>query len=275
MQKRIALLYDFDYTLTNGFMQGFGLMQDLGYDDIGKFFDYNNKIVGGEEMDMCLSMMAGIFCLAREKGRKLTRDYLKNFGKNIVYYPGVEEWFDKINSIGQKYGYEIEHYVISSGLKEIIEGCSIAGKLKRIYANFFAYDSQGYAYWPSQVVNYSSKVQYVFRVRKNILDDLGNVDKVNEKMEDSEVLPFKNIIYLGDSQTDIPSFKVVKNSGGMSICVYNDDDRKSKSVAQKCFIEGRVNYFIPADYREGSDLFELVKNYIETVIEQQEKTIKK
>ncbi|MGN0961290.1 MAG: haloacid dehalogenase-like hydrolase [Christensenellales bacterium] len=271
MQKRIALLYDFDYTLTDGFMQSFGLMQDLGYNDIREYFDDNDNIVGGEDMDMCLSMMAGIVCTAKNKDKKVTKEYLKNFGKDIVYYPGVEEWFNKINAIGKSKGYEIEHYVISSGLKEIVEGCSIAKYLKRIYANFFAYDSQGYAYWPSQVVNYSSKVQYIFRVRKNVLDDLGDVSKVNEKMSDNDVLPFKNIIYLGDSQTDIPSFKVVKNSGGMSICVYSPFNPKSKGVAQKCFIEGRVNYFVPADYREGSDLFELVKNYIETVIEQQEK----
>ena len=275
MQKRIALLYDLDYTLTDGFMQSFGLIQDLGYDDIFKFFDDNDHIEGGEDMDMCLSMMAGVVCTAKNRGKKVTREYLKSFGKNIVYYPGVEEWFENINRIGAKYGYEIEHYVISSGLREIIEGSSIAKYLKRIYANFFAYDSTGSAYWPSQVVNYSSKVQYVYRVRKNVLDDLGNVSKVNEKMADSDVLPFKNIIYLGDSQTDIPSFKVVKNSGGMAICVYDEKLPKSKGIAQKCFIEGRVNYFVPADYRVGSDLYELVKTYIISVIEQQEKLNKK
>lgn len=271
MQKRIALLYDFDYTLTDGFMQSFGLVQDLGYRDIGHYFDENNNIVGGEEMDMCLSMMAGIVCSAKRTGKKVTREYLQSFGQNMKYYPGVEEWFSKINEVGAKYGYEIEHYIISSGLKELVEGSSIAKYLKRIYANFFAYDEDGNAYWPSQVVNYSSKVQYVYRVRKNVLDDLCDVSKVNAKMPEEDVLPFNNIIYLGDSQTDIPSFKVVKNSGGMSICVYDPANPKSKGVAQKCFIEGRVNYFIPADYRDGSDLFELVKNYIENVILSQEK----
>ena len=112
----------------------------------------------------------------------------------------------------------------------------------------------------------ASKTQYIFRVRKNALDELGSLNKINQKMAEDEVLPFKNIIYFGDSQTDIPSFKVVKNSGGLSICVYNAEDEGSKSVAEKCFLEGRVNYFIPADYREGSDLFELIKSYIENVI---------
>lgn len=270
MQKRIALLYDFDCTLADGFMQSFGLVQDLGHRDINEYFEASNNLVGGEEMDMCLSMMAGIVRSANQQGKKVTREYLQGFGKNMKYYVGVEEWFDRVNAIGARYGYEIEHYVISSGLKELIEGSSISKYFKRIYANFFAYDQDGVAYWPSQVVNYSSKVQYVYRVRKNVLDDLGDVSKVNEKMADSEVLPFKNIIYLGDSQTDIPSFKVVKNSGGMAICVYDPASAKAKGVAQKCFIEGRVNYFVPADYSEGSDLFELVKNYIENVITTQE-----
>lgn len=267
MQKRIALLYDFDYTLTDGFMQQFGLVQDLGFDDVYKFFNYNDSLVGAEDMDMCLSMMAGAIRSAKALGKKVTREYLQDFGKNIVYYKGVEDWFDKINAIGASKGYEVEHYIISSGLKEMIEGSAIASKFKRIYANFFAYDENGEAYWPAQVVNYSSKVQYVYRVRKNVLDDLGSVDKVNEKMSEKDVLSFKNIIYMGDSQTDIPSFTVVKNGGGMSVCVHTPNDPKSKRVAQKCFIEGRVNHYVPADYSEGSELFELVKNYIEDIID--------
>ena len=107
------------------------------------------------------------------------------------------------------------------------------------------------------------------------LDDLSSLDKINQKMPDSEVLPFKNFIYLGDSQTDIPSFKVIKNGGGMSICVYDENSESSHNVAQKCFIEGRVNYFTPADYREESDLYNLVVDYINTVITQQEEDNKK
>lgn len=265
MNKRIALLYDFDYTLTDGFMQEFGLVQDLGYNDVYQFFRDNDNLVGGSDMDMCLSMMAGIVRSANKVGKSVTKEYLHGFGKNIKYYPGVEEWFDKINAIGASFGFEVEHYIISSGLREIVEGSAIANKFKRIYANFFAYNEEGNAYWPSQVVNYSSKVQYVYRIRKNVLDDLGDIDKVNEKMSVDDVLDFKHIIYFGDSQTDIPSFKVVKNNGGMSICVYNSGSQSAKKVAQKCFIEGRVNYFIPADYREGSDLYELISQYIESL----------
>lgn len=264
MQKRIALLYDFDYTLAKGYMQQFGFMQEFGYDNIMDFFKTCEEVSLEKDMDQCLSFLCGVNELATRHNKVLTRDYLRKFGKDVEYFDGVEEWFEKINAIGREYGYEIEHYVVSSGLKEMIEGTTIAKYFKRIYANFYAY-KDGVAFWPAQVVNYTSKTQYIYRVRKNVLDDLGKLDKINEKMADSEVLPFKNIIYLGDSETDIPSFKVVKNSGGMSICVYDERSEKSKKTAQKCFIEGRVNYFTPANYSENSDLYSLVKNYIKNI----------
>ena len=264
MQKRIALLYDFDYTLAHGFMQQFGLMQDLGFDDINAYFKECERVSLDSEMDMCLSMLCGILELAKRKGHVVTQAYLRSFGNDTDYYDGVTEWFDKINSIGASFGYEIEHYIISSGVKEIVEGSSIAKYFKRVYANFFAY-KDGVAFWPSQVVNYTSKTQYIFRVRKNVLDDLSSLDKINAKMRDDEVLPFKNIIYLGDSQTDIPSFKVVKNSGGMSICVYEGNNEEARKVAQKCFVEGRCNYFSEADFKEGSDLFSVISDYIKTI----------
>ena len=264
MQKRIALLYDFDYTLSNGFMQEFGLMQDLGFDDVYEFFKANDEIVEDNDMDKCLSLLGGVLLQAHNHGKKVTKEYLRSFGKDIKYFPGVEEWFDKINAVGRVLGYEIEHYIISSGMKEIIEGTSIAKNFKRIYSNFYAY-KDGEAFWPSQVVNYSSKIQFIYRVRKNILDNLSCLKEINEKMPKDKQLPFEQIIYLGDSQTDIPSFKVVKNSGGMSICVYSPNEPSSKEVAKKCYDEGRVNIYLEADYREGSELFTLIKNYIENI----------
>ena len=261
MQKRIALLYDFDYTLAHGFMQEFGLMQEFVINDISQFFKTCEDLSLDRDMDMCLSSMCGIMELAKANNKVVTKDFLRQFGKDIKYYDGVKEWFEKINAIGREFGYEIEHYIISSGIKEIIEGSEIAPYFKRIYANFFAYKDE-VAFWPAQVVNYTSKTQYLYRVRKNVLDDLSSLDKINAKMADEDVLPFKNMIYIGDSQTDIPSFKVIKNSGGMSICVYDKDNPKAKKTAQKCFIEGRVNYFTPADYNEGSDLYCLIKDYI-------------
>lgn len=268
MHKRIAILYDFDDTLANGFMQQFGMMQDMGFSDVYDFFRATDDAFNNNpDMDMCLNMMGGILKLAKKNNIQITREYLQSLGKNIEYYQGVSEWFDKINAIAENKGYNIEHYIISSGLKEVIEGCQIYPYFKRVYSNNYIYDENGCAYWPCQVVNYSNKIQYIYRVRKNALDSLGSLEEVNAKMSESDVLPFKNIIYLGDSQTDIPSFKVVKNSGGLSICVYRPDSSSAKAVAEKCFVEGRVNNFYPADYREGSLLFDAMKEYLNNIME--------
>lgn len=269
MHKKIAILYDFDYTLASDYMQTFGLMQDFGFDNVVDYFKACEETAMDSNMDMCLSALCGIIELGKQKGKVITADYLRQFGKDIVYYDGVKEWFDKINKIGQRAGYKIEHYVISSGLKEIIEGSAIAKHFKRIYANYYSY-KDGVAFWPSQIVNYTSKTQYIYRVRKSVLDDLRSLDKINEKMSDDDVIPFKNIIYLGDSETDIPSFKVVKNNGGLAICVYDNNIEKTRIVAQKCFLEGRVNYFAPADYKEGSDLYKFIESYIDNAIAQTE-----
>lgn len=264
MQKRIAILYDFDYTLAHGYMQQFGLMQDLGFNNVYEFFEKCEEVSLEQDMDLCLSSLCGVVQLAKNHNKKVTKDYLRQFGRNIEYYAGVTEWFDKINAIGREYGYEIEHYVISSGIREIIEGTSISKYFKRIYANFFAY-KDGEAFWPAQVVNFTSKTQYIFRVRKNVLDDLKSLKAINAKMDEDEELPFKNIIYLGDSETDIPSFKIIKNSGGMSICVYEGGNSSAKDVAQRCMLEGRCNYYTEADYREGSDLYSVISNYIRSI----------
>lgn len=267
MQKRIALLYDFDYTLSPGFMQGFGLAQDLGFDDVYQYFDACDEMLGDKDTDMCLSLLAGTLFFSKAKGKFVSREYLQQYGKNIEYYPGVKEWFDRLTALGSMYGYEVEHYIISSGHKEIIEGTSIAKNFKRIFANFFAYNDNGEAYWPSQVVNYTSKTQYIYRIRKNVLDNLASLEEVNARMEEEEMLPFTNMIYIGDSQTDIPSFRVIKSGGGLSICVYDQGNPKAKIVAMKCYSDGRVNNAVPADYRVGSELYDVITSYMENIMQ--------
>jgi hypothetical protein len=245
-------------------------MQEFGYDDVIKFFQANDAIFDNPDLDMCLSLLGGVLHNAKQRGISVTKEFLQSHGKNVEYYPGVvDEWFEKINALGAKYGFEIEHYVVSSGLKEIVEGSAIYKYLKRVYASSYCYDEKGEAIWPCQIVNYTSKTQYIYRVRKNALDDLGSLGQVNAKLKDEEQLSFKKIIYFGDSQTDIPSFKVVKNNGGMSICVFDEDNPASRQVALKCYDEGRVNFFVPADYREGSELYNLVSSYIENVMKEQ------
>ena len=266
--KKIAILYDFDYTLSKNYMQSYGLAKTFGYDDVHDYFASCDSICVDPQMDMCLAAMGGLLLHAKERNIQVTKEFLQQFGKNIEYYDGVTEWFDKINAVGKSLGYTIEHYIVSSGMKEVIEGTSIAKHFKRIYACNYAY-IDNVAFWPSQIVNYTSKTQYIYRIRKGALDDLKSLKKINKKMDAEKVLDFKNIIYIGDSETDIPSFKVVKNSGGLSICVYEKGNEKARKVANKCMVEGRINCYTPADYTENGELYNLIKDYIENIANNQ------
>lgn len=265
-KNRVVLLYDFDCTLAKGYMQEGKLAKDLGFGDAFEFFkscDVEFNTCG--DLDMCLGHMLGTIVYAKRQGFDVTKEYLRECGRGVTFYTGIDEWFDKVNAVGKVLGLEIEHYIISSGIKEIIEGSKYADKFKRIYGCSFHYDEQGRAIWPCQVANYTTKTQYIHRIRKGAIDNLASLIEVNKKMAESEMLPFKNMIYLGDSQTDIPSFKTVKVGGGLSICVYDEENEHAREVAQECFIEGRVNYFAPADYREDKQLFQLIKNYLENI----------
>lgn len=264
-RNKVVLLYDFDCTLARGYMQEPKLAKDLGFDSALDFFIKCDTEFNKGDLDMCLGHMLGTIVFAKRQGFDITEEYLRSCGKGIDFYSGITEWFDKINAIGNKLGLDVEHYVISSGVKEIIDGSAIADKFKRIYGCSFHYDDEGRAIWPCQVANYTTKTQYIHRIRKGAIDNLASLIEVNKKMPESEMLPFRNMIYLGDSQTDIPSFKTVKVGGGLSICVYDEDNEKAREVAQECFIEGRVNYFAPADYTEDKQLFQLIKNYLENI----------
>ncbi len=258
---RVALLYDFDLTLTPKYMFDFGFATTFGYDSSWSMFrDFENRALDSE-MDMVLSAMNGVVEVLRDHDIAPTREYLQGFGKDIEYFDGVTEWFDNINALGSSLGLEIEHYIISSGIREIIEGTTIAKHFKRIYASFYSYKN-GVAFWPSQIVNYTNKTQYIFRIRKNALDQLNSLSAVNRKMEEWEELPFSNIIYFGDSETDIPAFKIIKNAGGMSICVFAPNDSRSQAIARSCFLDGRVNHYLSADYTLKGEIFATVREYL-------------
>lgn len=190
-----------------------------------------------------------------------TKEKLKEYGSNVKLFPGVDTWFDRINSYGEEKGVEVQHYIISSGLKEIIEGTSIAEKFKKIYASSFYYDQDGVAVWPAQAINFTNKTQFLFRIKKGVLDI--NDQNVNSYFEPDEYkVPFRNMVYIGDSDTDIPCMKLVNINGGHSIGVY-DSVTKDKNKVQKMILENRIKYYAEADYRENSELEILVKNIID------------
>ena len=289
-QPILAICYDFDKTLSPDDMQAQGYIQSIDYEvadfwkeskvsDIvsnlkprlsygvnGNVNGIGNYEVYGEYAQVDAKTYGGATALYNKKLLNTNLRWeqsqtLKNDGAKVQLFPGVESWFDRINNYGKKNGVQVEHYIISSGLKEMIEGTSVADKFKRIYASTFYYDEYGVAVWPAQVVNYTNKTQFLFRIEKGVLDV--NDQKVNAYFEPDEYrVPFRNMVYIGDSDTDIPCMKLVNLHGGHSIGVYNSDT-KDKSKVYKMIEENRIRYFVPADYTEDSTLETLLKRIID------------
>ena len=253
----VALMYDFDRTLCTKNMQGYSFIPSLGMTD-GEFWDYTNELGLREHMDSVLAYMYAMVKIAQDKNIALKRESLVKMGENIEFFKGVEGWFDRINRFGIENGVQIEHYVISSGMKEIIEGSSIKDCFKSIFACEFLYDENGAAVWPKTDVNYTNKTQYVYRITKAVLDDANDVDPHRSMPHHSKRVPFCNMIYIGDGLSDVPCMKMMKAYGGYSIAVYQKRDSKVEALLNR----DRVDFIYPADYSDGTGLDMTVKNII-------------
>ncbi len=260
----VAICYDFDKTLSPDDMQAQGYIQSVGY-EVEKFWEKTNALAAENGMDTNLAYM---YLMMEEARGNLVfnRRALEEYGSKVKLFPGAEEWFDRIRRYGEDHGVIVEHYIISSGLKEMIEGTAVAkaGAFEQIYASSFLYDEKGVAVWPAQVVNYTNKTQFLFRISKGVLD--WNDPAVNDYFPPDEIrVPFRNMIYIGDSDTDIPCMKLVNSYGGYSIGVYNagTDDR---TKVHKMMRDQRIKYFAPADYSEGTELDLLVKAILDRTV---------
>lgn len=239
-------------------MQAQGFIQSIGY-EVNEFWKESNKLAVENEMDTNLAYM-----YLMTKNKNLTKQDLKEYGSKVGLFPGVDTWFDRINHYGNEHGVEVEHYIISSGLKEMIEGTIISDKFKKIYASSFYFDEDGVAVWPAQAVNYTNKTQFLFRIKKGVLDI--NDQNVNNHYEgDKKRVPFRNMIYIGDSDTDVPCMTLVNMNGGHSIGVYNAETN-DKSKVFKMLEDRRIRYYSQADYQENSDLELLVKQIINRTV---------
>ena len=255
----VALMYDFDKTLSPKNMQDYGFMKGLDVTS-EEFWAACTKLTKAHQMDSILSYMY----MMLEKGHgkyMLKRESFRELGKSVKLFPGVQTWFGRINEYCEAKGLKCEHYIISSGLKEIIEGTPIAGEFKEIYAAEFLYDEDGVAKWPAMAVNYTSKTQFLYRINKGILD-VTEQRALNEYVpEDKRRIPFRNMIYFGDGDTDIPCMKLTKVNGGHSIVVYQKDKKESERLIS----ENRVNFAFKADYRKDSPLEKAVKSVIDNI----------
>lgn len=259
--KVIALMYDFDKTLCTKDMQEYTFIPNLGI-TAGEFWSEANKLREVDKMDQVLTYMYLMVKKTEDIGYHLTKDYLKDMGDKVELFPGVTSFFERINAYGREKGITVEHYIISSGVKEIIEGSKIGKYFKRIYASEFYYDEKGHAVWPKIAINYTNKTQFLMRINKGILDTADDY-RINKKMEEKDRrIAISNMIYIGDGLTDVPCMKLTKDGGGVSIAVYTD---KSEKVAKELYEDERINYMAKADYSEGSKIDMIVKKTIDAM----------
>jgi hypothetical protein len=243
-----ALMYDFDKTLSPKDMQEYAFIPGLGMEP-KEFWKKCDDLVQENNMDQILAYMYVMRREARGK-RLLTRDELRGLGAGVELFAGVESWFSRINAYANVLGMKAEHYIISSGLKEIIEGTSIAHEFEAIFAAEYYYNEYNEPEWPAMAVNYTSKTQFLFRINKGVLDVRENRG-INEYMpENKRHVPFRNMIYIGDGFTDVPCMKLVREKGGHSIAVFDSD----RSCVDDLVSQGRADFGIAADYSQGSGM---------------------
>ena len=260
----VALIYDFDGTLSPGNMQEFGFIQAIGKKP-GEFWQESDEIAIGQDASNILSYMKLMLDEAREAGIKLRRSDFKRFGKSIELFDGVKDWFRLVNAYGRSKGVKVEHYINSSGLAEMIEGTPIAKEFKRIFACSFLYNKAGEAEWPGVAVDYTAKTQFLFKINKGILSIRDNKLVNESQAEENKRIPFPHMIYFGDGETDVPCMKIVKMFGGHSIAVYNQKNIHKKDVAKTLFKQGRVNFITPAVYTKDSRTYRIVCAIIDKI----------
>lgn len=235
-----AIAYDFDGTLAPGNMQE--AVRSQG--------------------DPILLYMRHMLEGARGAGVRVDRASLREHGKSIRFFPGVEDWFARVNAAGKARGLDVQHFIISSGLRDIIEGTPIRKHFRAVFASGFLYDQHDVATAPALAVNYTNKTQYLFRINKGALD-LGDHAAINAHMPQEErPVPFSRMIFIGDGETDVPCFRLVKDQGGASIAVYTPG-RKGKARATALHKDGRVHSAVPADYGEGKALEQRVLAFMD------------
>ena len=252
-KPKIAIIYDFDKTLCTRDMQEYTFISKIGSNP-KSFWSDCKDLAEKESMDNTLAYMYQMLNKSKKSGNSIRREDFTVLGKSIKFYSGVKEWFRNIETIANEIGVTVEHYVISSGLKEIIEGCDIYKNFKEVYACEFYYDPSGVAVWPKNVINYTTKTQCLFRINKGVFN-ISDDTTINEfKLDEERYMPFPNMIYIGDGITDVPCLKLVKKYGGHSIGVYN----RSKKIVSEMMKDGRIDFVCKADYTKEKELFNTV-----------------
>jgi hypothetical protein len=260
---KIAIAYDFDGTLAPGNMQEHSFIPNLGIKKEA-FWEDVKKEAEAHDMNEILAYMQLMLKHANHKGLPITKKSFIKHGNEIKFFAGVASYFDRINAYAKRKNIAIEHYVISSGLRDIIRGTSIWKNFEAVFASAYKYDSNDVAEWPALAVDYTNKTQFLFRINKGIKNswDNSNINRFYDKEE--RPMPFRRMFYVGDGETDVPAMKMITYQGGKAIAVYNPDQRtksgrRAKQVCKNLIEQKRANYMAPADYRSGSPLFRIIQ----------------
>lgn len=262
-KTKVAIIYDFDKTLATTDMQNFSFIQKVGL-EIPEFWGKTGEFCKANNADKILGYMYMMIKCAKEANVPLTKKFLNECGKDVKFFPGVEGWFGRINEYGRRKDIVVEHYICSSGNREIIDGTSIAKCFKKIFGCEFAYDPETKeAIWAKSAINYTQKTQYVFRISKGALN-INDDEKVNQKTKKKRI-EYKNMIYIGDGITDVPCMEIIKNAGGHSIAIISSSN---KEVTNKLKADKRVQFTMKPDYREDSKLDKMVKKIIDMIEDQ-------
>lgn len=263
--RTVAIVYDFDGTLSPLPMQEYTVFPRIGVKG-KKFWDSVKKESSKEGGEPMITYMVKMLNLANENSFPITKRVLGNLANRVKYFPGVEKYFKRIDRYVRartKKRVKIKHYIISAGLKEILDKVSIHQHFRKIYASEYSYDHYNAAQFPKLVVTDTIKTQFLFRINKG-KEELW--ENVNEHMPESDrPIPFSNILYIGDGLSDVPSMTVTTKNGGYAIGVYRNREglRKCKNL----FKNGRIDFIAKADFREGSNLDKAIKVVLDTIIQ--------
>ena len=255
----LAIMYDFDKTLSTTDMQNYSFIPMVGMTP-EEFWGATGEFSEKTGCERILSYMYMMIAKAKEKGIKLTREVLRDCGKSIKYHPGVTTWFQRINEYGAQKGVKVEHYLVSSGTKEILEGCSIYDCFTNVYGCEFYYENE-VPVWPKLAINYTQKTQFFFRIAKGVTD-VRDDNAVNEKNRDGLRIPYTNIAYIGDGMTDVACMTLVNKNKGYSIGVYTEDNKEKVAQIRN---DQRCKFVVKADYSKDSDMEKVFKLIIDEI----------
>jgi hypothetical protein len=244
--------------------------------DKADFWREANQMAKANDMDEVLAYMYLMLEKAKTQNIPIKEQTFVDYGKTITLFNGVEEYFGRINRYVENRGFQLEHHIISSGLREFIKGTAIAHHFNNIFASGFLYNAQGVACWPALAVNYTNKTQFLFRINKGINNSYDNTLINKVVPENEKPVPFSSIIYLGDGETDVPAMKMVKLYGGTTIAVYNPNptrsDGQTRNPKALCcgIVEAkRADYLAPTDYSETSELYRHLCFAIDKIVAEQ------